>query len=971
MSPHAAAVQSSIKCVDHEREALLQFKKGIQLDVCDLLTSWGEQQDCCQWRGIRCSNLTGNVIMLHLPGGYYQNQMFCSLQGQGITSIFELKHLKYLDLSSNDFSDQLIPESIDYLTNLEHLNLSYSGFMGRIPETLGNLTKLASLDLSGNYNYDSHVQSSLRWLSHLSLLKYINLSDIDLSKATNWVQIINNLPFLRTLYMENCQLSSTIPSPLSYINSSTSLKDISLSGNHLNHTWIFQWLFNLSRKGNELVHLDLSHNSFSWPLPSEFGEHDNQLELVLDSFSNLTSLRVLNLSYNNIHGFPYALSNLRSLRVLSLSYNNLHGSFSKNLSNLCNLQELHLDNNNLGDDLSNVIHILSIGCANKPRLEYLDLSMNKFWGSIPDIISTFSSIRELHLSGNYLNGTISQGIGQLSMLEILDVSNSSLKDTLNHNHFLHLSRLRELYLSDNSALVLNISTGWIPPFQLDIISLRSCNLGPYFPNWLLNQTNFSYLDISNGQISGSIPTDFWTKSLSSNLQSLSMSHNKITGALPNLNLSATFNTLTKIDLSSNYLEGAIPLFFEVGFHNASYIYLNNNKFTEASHLLCPKTNNYIMLELLDLSHNLLSGELPDCWMKLDQLESLHLENNKFSGTIPTSIGALSYLRYLHLNNNNFSGEFPASLENCTSLIVLDLGYNSLTGYIPSSIGNALTLLSALQLRRNKFFGSLPWSFCQLSNLQILDLAMNNISGIVPKCIHNLTAMTDESNSGFPHLGVSYSTEETSIMWKREEQIFRNSLMQLVKSIDLSFNKLQRDIPDGITSLKGLINLDLSRNNLSGRIPSNIGQLKSLDFLDLSNNHLSGEIPISLADVSRLGTLDLSYNNLSGKIPLSTQLQGFSSSSYMGNTLLCGAPLRECAGDKQPTNKPNTSNTIRQDEHGDGDFYLGLCISVVLGFIIGFWGVCGSIVLKRSWRHAFFHFFDDMKDKLYGMLWRKP
>ncbi|XP_048496066.1 receptor-like protein EIX2 [Beta vulgaris subsp. vulgaris] len=366
-----------------------------------------------------------------------------TLQGQGITSIFELKHLKYLDLSSNDFSDQLIPESIDYLTNLEHLNLSYSGFMGRIPETLGNLTKLASLDLSGNYNYDSRVQSSLRWLSHLSLLEYINLSDIDLSKATNWVQIINNLPFLRTLYMENCQLSSTIPSPLSYINSSTSLKDISLSGNHLNHTWIFQWLFNLSRKGNELVHLDLSHNSFSWPLPSEFGEHDNQLELVLDSFSNLTSLRVLNLSYNNIHGFPYALSNLRSLRVLSLSYNNLHGSFSKNLR-----------------------------CANKPRLQYLDLRMNNFWGSAPDIISTFSSIRELHLSGNYLNGTVSQGIGQLSMLEILDVSNSSLKDTLNHNHFLHLSRLRELYLSDNSALVLNISTGWIPPFQLDITTLR-------------------------------------------------------------------------------------------------------------------------------------------------------------------------------------------------------------------------------------------------------------------------------------------------------------------------------------------------------------------------------------------------------------------------------------------------------------------------------------------------------------------
>ncbi|KMT16127.1 hypothetical protein BVRB_3g052890 [Beta vulgaris subsp. vulgaris] len=221
-------------------------------------------------------------------------------------------------------------------------------------------------------------------------------------------------------------------------------------------------------------------------------------------------------------------------------------------------------------------------------------------------------------------------------------------------------------------------------------------------------------------------------------------------------------------------------------------------------------------------------------------------------------------------------------------------------------------------------------------------------------------------------------ETAGLMWKREEQSFKECSMYDVKLVDLSGNELQGDIPYGISNLTGLISLDLSRNNLSGGIPLNIGQLTSLDFLDLSNNHLSGEIPISLADVSRLGTLDLSNNNLSGKIPLSTQLQGFNSSSYMGNPLLCGAPLRECAGDKQPTNKPNTSNTIRQDEHGDGDFYLGLCISVVLGFIIGFWGVCGSIVLKRSWRHAFFRFFDDMKDKLYVMVvlnvagaWRKP
>uniref|UniRef100_A0A803MKU9 Uncharacterized protein n=1 Tax=Chenopodium quinoa TaxID=63459 RepID=A0A803MKU9_CHEQI len=103
-------------------------------------------------------------------------------------------------------------------------------------------------------------------------------------------------------------------------------------------------------------------------------------------------------------------------------------------------------------------------------------------------------------------------------------------------------------------------------------------------------------------------------------------------------------------------------------------------------------------------------------------------------------------------------------------------------------------------------------------------------------------------------------------------------------------------------------------------------------------------------------------HLSGRIPFSTQLQGFDPSSYMGNPLLCGKPLQKCAGDEPPT--INGRNISHQEEHGHDNFYLGLCINVVLGFIVGFWGVCGSLVVKRSWRHALFRFFDDIKDKIY-------
>jgi hypothetical protein len=63
-------------CFPDERAALLSFRKGITNDNVDLLTSW-RGQDCCRWRGIKCSNRTGHVIKLHLrnttPYNYYDD----------------------------------------------------------------------------------------------------------------------------------------------------------------------------------------------------------------------------------------------------------------------------------------------------------------------------------------------------------------------------------------------------------------------------------------------------------------------------------------------------------------------------------------------------------------------------------------------------------------------------------------------------------------------------------------------------------------------------------------------------------------------------------------------------------------------------------------------------------------------------------------------------------------------------------
>ncbi|KAK9665381.1 hypothetical protein RND81_14G108800 [Saponaria officinalis] len=893
--PAVGRQNDSIQCFDREREALLQFKRGITQDFCGLLSSWGHDADCCNWLGVRCSNHTGRIITLHVAGPAYS---FC-LSGKLSPSLGELTHLRQLNLSSN---------SLD----------------GKIPHQLGNLSKLITLDLYSGFPVYSGGKSlnggkSLQWLSRLTRLRYLDLSGTNFGNATDWMQTVGSLSSLRVIHMNYCRVSAKLPSSLTYVNSSASLQSISLSNNNFNGSSIFRWLFNLSGISN-LVHLDLSYN--------------NNLALPTSN----------------------KLWNMPSLTYLSLSENYLQGSVFHILRRLCNLQQLDLSSNYFTGDLTNVFQAV-IGCADKV-LVTLDLSNNNFSGSIPDTVSSFSSLAELYLDGNQLNGTISRGIGHLPKLERLHISSNSFHGSLTSEHFLYLSSLREFSSSGNPRLVVNISDDWFPPFQLDFLSLGSCKLGPYFPKWLQTQKELSILDISNAQISDIVPVSFWN-SMSLNLEYLNMSHNQIFGLIPNL--SKRFYLLFDVDLSSNLFEGVVPSWVL----SDSTLYLNDNRFSDTNQIFCPKTKSYLAEEI-DLSNNLFSEELPDCWMNLTTLNSLHLENNKFYGSVPKSIGYLNNLKYLHLHNNSLSGHLPASLENCKSLVILNLGYNSFTGHIPHWIGNALRNLGALGICRNKFSEELPLSLCRLSRLQILDLSGNNISGIIPKCIHNLIAMgkkydvtldftTEGITAGGIHQSIEFTHETAIVTWKKEEQRFKNSL-GLVKSIDLSDNELNGEIPDGITRLTGLVSLDFSGNKLTGSIPSEIGELSDLQLLDFSNNQLTGDIPESLAKVTYLEMFNVSNNKLSGEIPLSTQLQSFDATSYTGNAGLCGAPLPKCPTDHAPF---DVDSTTTQEEHDDNGLFPGLYISLVFGIIVGFWGVCGTLVIKRSLRQAYFQLLNDI------------
>ncbi|KAK4391142.1 Receptor-like protein EIX2 [Sesamum angolense] len=224
----------------------------------------------------------------------------------------------------------------------------------------------------------------------------------------------------------------------------------------------------------------------------------------------------------------------------------------------------------------------------------------------------------------------------------------------------------------------------------------------------------------------------------------------------------------------------------------------------------------------------------------------------------------------------------------------------------------------------------------------------NISGRIPQCFNNFTFLVQQDIST-PNMipqteFIVMRCENAFVYWKGQDKEY-NKTLRLLKLIDLSSNRLVGNIPKQLSLLRGLVSLNLSRNHLTGNIDSEIGQMNVLESLDLSRNQLSGEIPVGLAELSFLAFLDLSFNNLSGNIPSGTQLQGFNASVYAGNNGLCGPPLAACL----PPDGPSSAN--------DSKFDAGFYISTLLGFVLGFWGFIVSLVLKNSWRKAYFELWN--------------
>ncbi|KAM3318746.1 hypothetical protein ACQJBY_036109 [Aegilops geniculata] len=948
----ATSSHVSAACTPQEWDALLAIKRGItgEIGTAGLLASWRKDENCCQWRGVRCSNRTGHVVALNLRGQ--------GLAGEISPSLLALPHLEHLDLSATNLTGR-IPAFLGSLANLRYLNLSHVKFSpGEVPPHLGNLSKLHYLDLS-TYDYNYVSSKDLSWLTRLRFLRYLNLGAIDLSTVADWPHVVNALPSLRSLHLSRCALISANQS-LPQLNLSTTLEELDLSENNFDHPIASCWFWNLTR----LKHLYVEYiDGLYGQLPDALGGMISLQELSLSqvrttmsmdsaNLKNLCNLRFLDLGSCFSHGIkaeklPQCSSN--KLQELYLEENRLTGTLEDWMGHRTSLVVLWLYSNNITGPIPE-----SIGRFR--NLRGLLLSGNNLTGHVPSEIGILTNLWGIDLSGNHLTGHVPSEIGVLTNLRSLDLSGNHLDGLIMEEHFHGLKSLEKLclnsemfdqQLSDNQ-LEIKVSSEWVPPFRLQEAHLGSCQMGPQFPAWLKWHVDLTYLDISSAGITDRFPD--WFYNAFSKVTYMDISNNRISGALPkelgNMSLVYLF-------AGSNNISGRIPQLPR----NLSTLDISGNSLSGP----LPSDFGVPSLTWIDLSSNYISGQIPVSLCELD-LYILILANNLLEGELPQL--RTTYLQILLLSNNSFSGKFPPFIESSTRLSFLDLSRNKFSGILPMWIGN-LAELRFLQLSNNMFYGHIPNNITSLRKLYHLNLAANRISGSIPHRLSNLTAMTTPYilDPNTIHDFSALLITDMPVLTKRQELKYRGNGVLEISSIDFSCNYLNGKFPKEMTSLDGLKNLNLSWNQLNGELPNKIGDMLTLESLDISNNNISGEIPASISNLTYLSILDLSYNHLEGRIPSGGQLETLyveSPSMYNGNIGLCGPILhKNCSVN---SNAPQPDHQEGSEEVSESMLFIYYGLGS--GFVAGLWVVFVALLFNTAWRIAYFRFFDKVHDKAY-------
>ncbi|PHT54304.1 hypothetical protein CQW23_08766 [Capsicum baccatum] len=561
---------------------------------------------------------------------------------------------------------------------------------------------------------------------------------------------------------------------------------------------------------------------------------------ISQSLANLSFLRELNLENNFFHGdIPYGLGHLPHLRVIDVQNNQLKGNIPTSLFQHWRVQVISLAFNKLSGEMWQ-------GPWYVPDLRILNLRNNSLKGIIPPSIGNATKLLNFSLFGNRVGGNIPKEIGNLSQLAFLNLAVNQLTGFIPSSLF-NVSSLLAI------ALGLNNLSG---PLVLDEGNIVS---------------NLESLSISRNQISGHIPSNICQLT---ELKILSISFNNITGEIPK-NIDC-LSKLKEFSIGYNPTDGTIPSSLG-NISTLQYVYCVSNRLEGPIPPELGKLSNLIQL---DFEENYIKGQIPKAIFNISSLKLIALTLNKLSGRIPTSTGLhLPNLEELHLTGNALEGEIPAHITNVTKLKYLGLADNFFSGSIPTNWGNLRDLrLLFLHINQLTSQHELPFfhSLADCRMLEYLDVGNNPLNSILPNSVGNLSStikffeISDAHINGLIPPGIGNLSGLTTLVFQRNNLMGNippaiSELKQL-QGLYLNKNKLNGHIPDVICHLSNLDQLNLDDNELFGLIPACIGNLSMLQHLYLGSNRFSSKFPLSLWKMRSLLFLSMSRNSLEGEVP---------------------------------------------------------------------------------------------------------
>ncbi|CAL4900631.1 unnamed protein product [Urochloa decumbens] len=375
-----------------------------------------------------------------------------------------LPRLYYLDLSNNSIHGN-IPNWI--LRNMSSLHLHHNLFtkVGQFPA----YTFIDDLDLSFNKLGGLVPFPFMAWELDYSNNKFSSITPLDflrMVRVTPSIKLANNKLSGRIPYMECHQdynltildlsgnnFSGSVP-PYLLKGCGNALEAVNLRDNNLNGTWPDEmgescYLVVIDLHGNQiqgrlprslascifLQELDIGGNKFVDVFPSWLGNNPILRLLILRSNKFYGPLSIPDGKKNHVVATGY----FSGIQIMDLAENSFNGVLPTGLFDAFKAMRMVwvdylLDSGLLERDayFSGLPYSASVDVAMKQQymrninvptdLAVIDLSDNRFSGSIPKAIGNLVDLHALNLSHNAFSGNIPAEFGRLSNVESLDLS---------------------------------------------------------------------------------------------------------------------------------------------------------------------------------------------------------------------------------------------------------------------------------------------------------------------------------------------------------------------------------------------------------------------------------------------------------------------------------------------------------------------------------------------------------------------